>query len=68
MAITPVCTPEDFLEHPNPTYLPPTHYYAYPTPAAVPTPEQPDNYSSSQLPFPTQIPSSSKQQQVKAYV
>ncbi|KNZ74856.1 hypothetical protein J132_05854 [Termitomyces sp. J132] len=31
---------------PNPAYLPPTHYYAYPVPAAVPAPsEHPDNYS-----------------------
>ncbi|KNZ81390.1 hypothetical protein J132_00976 [Termitomyces sp. J132] len=31
---------------PNPTYLPPTHYYAYPAPTAAPAPpEHPDNYS-----------------------
>ncbi|KAH0582467.1 hypothetical protein H2248_010412 [Termitomyces sp. 'cryptogamus'] len=31
---------------PNPAYLPPTHYYMYPVPAAVPAPpEHPDNYS-----------------------
>ncbi|KAG5349927.1 hypothetical protein C0989_001225 [Termitomyces sp. Mn162] len=31
---------------PNPAYLPPTHYYAYPIPAAAPVPpEAMDNYS-----------------------
>ncbi|KNZ72351.1 hypothetical protein J132_03442 [Termitomyces sp. J132] len=31
---------------PNPAYLPPTHYYAYPIPAAAPVPlEATDNYS-----------------------
>ncbi|KNZ76705.1 hypothetical protein J132_08984 [Termitomyces sp. J132] len=31
---------------PNPTYLPPTHYYAYPVLIATLTPlEHPDNYS-----------------------
>ncbi|KAG5348808.1 hypothetical protein C0989_008020, partial [Termitomyces sp. Mn162] len=31
---------------PNPAYLPPTHYYVYPIPAAAPVPPEPmDNYS-----------------------
>ncbi|KAG5720274.1 hypothetical protein E4T56_gene3345 [Termitomyces sp. T112] len=31
---------------PNPAYLPPAHYYAYPIPAAAPVPPEPmDNYS-----------------------
>ncbi|KNZ77821.1 hypothetical protein J132_03330 [Termitomyces sp. J132] len=31
---------------PNPAYLPPAHYYAYPIPAAAPVPLEPmDNYS-----------------------
>ncbi|KAG5727750.1 hypothetical protein E4T56_gene20775 [Termitomyces sp. T112] len=37
---------------PNPAYLPPAHYYAYPIPAAAPVPPEPmDNYSP---PPPTQ--------------
>ncbi|KNZ75271.1 hypothetical protein J132_03691 [Termitomyces sp. J132] len=31
---------------PNPAYLPPAHYYAYPIPTAAPVPPEPmDNYS-----------------------
>ncbi|KAG5333555.1 hypothetical protein C0989_005449 [Termitomyces sp. Mn162] len=53
---------------PNPAYLSPTHYYAYPVPAAAPTPLGPmDNYSSPCMPFPTQAPPSPRQQRVKAY-
>ncbi|KNZ75283.1 hypothetical protein J132_03703 [Termitomyces sp. J132] len=53
---------------PNPTYLPPTHYYTYPVPAAAPTPPGPmDNYSPPHMPFPTQAPPSPRQQRVKAY-
>ncbi|KAG5352122.1 hypothetical protein C0989_003642 [Termitomyces sp. Mn162] len=54
---------------PNPTYLPPAHYYTDPVPAAAPAPlEHSDNYSPPQLPFPTQTPSSPRQQRVKAYI
>ncbi|KNZ75522.1 hypothetical protein J132_02856 [Termitomyces sp. J132] len=54
---------------PNPAYLSPTHYYAYPVLAAAPAPlKHPDNYSHPHLPFSTQIPPSPRQQRVKAYV
>ncbi|KAG5331188.1 hypothetical protein C0989_008373 [Termitomyces sp. Mn162] len=53
---------------PNSAYLPPTHYYVYPVPAAAPTPPGPmDNYSPSHMPFSTQALPSSRQQRVKAY-
>ncbi|KAG5333224.1 hypothetical protein C0989_006052 [Termitomyces sp. Mn162] len=52
---------------PNPTYLSPTHYYAYPVPAAA-SPEHPDNYSPSHLPFSAQLPPFPRQQRVKAYI
>ncbi|KAG5349100.1 hypothetical protein C0989_006029 [Termitomyces sp. Mn162] len=53
---------------PNPAYLPPTHYYVYPVPAAAPTPPGPmDNYSPPCMPFPAQAPPSSRQQRVKVY-
>ncbi|KNZ73616.1 hypothetical protein J132_10562 [Termitomyces sp. J132] len=54
---------------PNPAYLPPTHYYMYSVPAAAPAPpEHPDNYSPPCLLFLTQVPSSPRQQRVKAYI
>ncbi|KAG5350632.1 hypothetical protein C0989_010013 [Termitomyces sp. Mn162] len=54
---------------PNPAYLPPAHYYAYPVPAAALAPlEHPNNYSPSCLPLPAQVSSFSRQQRVKAYV
>ncbi|KAG5349255.1 hypothetical protein C0989_004991, partial [Termitomyces sp. Mn162] len=53
----------------NSTYLSPTHYYVYPVPTAAPAPpEHPDNYSPPYLPFSTQVPSSSRQQRVEAYI
>ncbi|KAG5716580.1 hypothetical protein E4T56_gene16148 [Termitomyces sp. T112] len=53
---------------PNPTYLLPAHYYAYPVPAAAPTPLGPtDNHSPPHMPFPTQAPPSPRQQRVEAY-
>ncbi|KAG5349655.1 hypothetical protein C0989_002511 [Termitomyces sp. Mn162] len=53
---------------PNPTYLPPAHYYAYPVPAAAPTPPGPiDNYSPPCMPFSTQAPPSSRQQRIEVY-
>ncbi|KAG5332102.1 hypothetical protein C0989_007250 [Termitomyces sp. Mn162] len=53
---------------PNPAYLPPTHYYAYPVPAAAPTPPGPmDNYSPPHMPIPAQAPPSPRQQRVKVY-
>ncbi|KAG5722478.1 hypothetical protein E4T56_gene2866 [Termitomyces sp. T112] len=53
---------------PNPAYLPPTHYYAYPVPTAAPTPLGPmDNYSPPHMPIPTQAPPSPRQQRVKVY-
>ncbi|KNZ76406.1 hypothetical protein J132_10516 [Termitomyces sp. J132] len=53
---------------PNPTYLPPTHYYAYPIPAAAPVPPEPmDNYSPPCPPFAAQTPPSPRQQRVEAY-
>ncbi|KAG5349618.1 hypothetical protein C0989_002715 [Termitomyces sp. Mn162] len=53
---------------PNPAYLPPAHYYAYPVPAAAPTPLGPmDNYSPPCMPIPTQAPPSPRQQRVKVY-
>ncbi|KAG5335132.1 hypothetical protein C0989_002327 [Termitomyces sp. Mn162] len=53
---------------PNPTYLPPAHYYTYSVPAAAPTPSGPmDNYSPPCMPFPTQAPPSPRQQRVDAY-
>ncbi|KAG5349687.1 hypothetical protein C0989_002366 [Termitomyces sp. Mn162] len=53
---------------PNPTYLLPAHYYAYPVPTAAPTPPGPmDNYSPPRMPFPAQAPPSARQQRVKAY-
>ncbi|KNZ74173.1 hypothetical protein J132_07697 [Termitomyces sp. J132] len=40
-----------FAAPPNPAYLPPAHYYAYPVPAAAPTPPEPmDNYSPPLVP------------------
>ncbi|KAG5729112.1 hypothetical protein E4T56_gene3179 [Termitomyces sp. T112] len=57
-----------FAAPPNPAYLLPAHYYAYPVPAAAPTPPGPmDNYSPPQMPFPTQAAPSPRQQRVKAY-
>ncbi|KAG5337268.1 hypothetical protein C0989_010021 [Termitomyces sp. Mn162] len=54
---------------PNPTYLPPAHYYAYSVPATAPAPpEHPDNYSPPHLPFSAQVSSSPRQQRVKAYI
>ncbi|KAG5336859.1 hypothetical protein C0989_011741 [Termitomyces sp. Mn162] len=53
---------------PNPAYLPPAHYYAYPIPAAAPVPPEPmDNYSPPCPPFAAQTPPSPRQQRVKAY-
>ncbi|KAG5333740.1 hypothetical protein C0989_004973 [Termitomyces sp. Mn162] len=53
---------------PNPAYLPPTHYYVNPVPAAAPTPLGPmDNYSSPHMPFPAQAPPSPRQQRVEVY-
>ncbi|KAG5721964.1 hypothetical protein E4T56_gene18481 [Termitomyces sp. T112] len=53
---------------PNPTYLPPAHYYAYPIPTAAPVPLEPmDNYSPPRPPFAAQTPPSPRQQRVKAY-
>ncbi|KAG5336786.1 hypothetical protein C0989_011823 [Termitomyces sp. Mn162] len=53
---------------PNPAYLLPTHYYAYPVPAAAPTPLGPmDNYSPPCMPFPAQAPPSPRQQRVEVY-
>ncbi|KAG5334259.1 hypothetical protein C0989_003634 [Termitomyces sp. Mn162] len=52
----------------NPAYLPPTHYYAYPVPAAALAPSEPmDNYSPPRLLFSAQAPPSPRQQRVKAY-
>ncbi|KAG5334802.1 hypothetical protein C0989_003061, partial [Termitomyces sp. Mn162] len=54
---------------PNPAYLLPTHYYAYPVSAVAPAPlELMDNYSPPCLPFSTQVSPSLRQQRVKAYV
>ncbi|KAG5348925.1 hypothetical protein C0989_007127 [Termitomyces sp. Mn162] len=54
---------------PNLAYLPPTHYYAYPVPAAAPaSPEPMDNYSPPRLLFSAQVPPSPRQLRVKAYV
>ncbi|KAG5348305.1 hypothetical protein C0989_010713, partial [Termitomyces sp. Mn162] len=53
---------------PNPAYLPPAHYYAYPIPAAAPVPpEATDNYSPPRPPFAIQTPPSSRQQRIEAY-
>ncbi|KAG5349249.1 hypothetical protein C0989_005023, partial [Termitomyces sp. Mn162] len=53
---------------PNPAYLPPAHYYAYPIPAAAPVPpEAMDNYSPPRPLFAAQTPPSPRQQRVKAY-
>ncbi|KNZ77055.1 hypothetical protein J132_07449 [Termitomyces sp. J132] len=53
---------------PNPAYLPPAHYYAYPIPAAAPVPpEATDNYSPPCPPFAVQTPPSPRQQRIKAY-
>ncbi|KAG5349080.1 hypothetical protein C0989_006114, partial [Termitomyces sp. Mn162] len=53
---------------PNPAYLTPAHYYAYPVPAAAPTPPGPmNNYSPPCMPFPAQAPPSPRQQRVKVY-
>ncbi|KAG5349509.1 hypothetical protein C0989_003356 [Termitomyces sp. Mn162] len=53
---------------PNPAYLLPAHYYAYPIPAAAPTPLGPmDNYSPPRMPFPAQAPPSPRQQRVEVY-
>ncbi|KAG5337504.1 hypothetical protein C0989_009464 [Termitomyces sp. Mn162] len=53
---------------PNLAYLPPAHYYAYPVPAAAPTPLGPmDNYSPPCMLFPAQAPPSPRQQRVEAY-
>ncbi|KAG5348219.1 hypothetical protein C0989_010738 [Termitomyces sp. Mn162] len=53
---------------PNPAYLPPAHYYAYPISAAAPVPpEATDNYSPPHPPFAAQTPPSPRQQRVKAY-
>ncbi|KAG5734773.1 hypothetical protein E4T56_gene672 [Termitomyces sp. T112] len=53
---------------PNPTYLPPAHYYAYPIPTTAPVPPEPmDNYSPPRPPFATQTPPSPRQQRVEAY-
>ncbi|KNZ73730.1 hypothetical protein J132_10215 [Termitomyces sp. J132] len=52
---------------PNPAYLPPTHYYAYPIPAAAPAPPEPmDNYSLLRPLFAAQTPPP-RQQRVEAY-
>ncbi|KAG5348660.1 hypothetical protein C0989_009130 [Termitomyces sp. Mn162] len=57
-----------FTAPPNPAYLPPTHYYVYPVPAAAPTPLGPmDNYSPPWMPFPAQAAPSPRQQRVEAY-
>ncbi|KAG5351822.1 hypothetical protein C0989_004814 [Termitomyces sp. Mn162] len=54
---------------PNPAYLLPTHYYAYPVPAAAPAPPEPmDNYSPPRLPFSAQVPPFFRQQRVEAYI
>ncbi|KAG5351878.1 hypothetical protein C0989_004644 [Termitomyces sp. Mn162] len=54
---------------PNPAYLSLAHYYAYSAPTAAPAPlEHPDNYSPPCLPFSAQVPPSSRQQRVKAYI
>ncbi|KNZ74396.1 hypothetical protein J132_06966 [Termitomyces sp. J132] len=54
---------------PNPAYLPPTHNYVYPVPAAALAPPEPmDNYSPPCLPFSTQVLPSPRQQRVKAYI
>ncbi|KNZ73812.1 hypothetical protein J132_09453 [Termitomyces sp. J132] len=53
---------------PNPTYLPPAHYYVYPIPAAAPVPpEAMDNYSPPHPLFAAQTPPSPRQQRVEAY-
>ncbi|KNZ74472.1 hypothetical protein J132_06821 [Termitomyces sp. J132] len=53
---------------PNPAYLPPAHYYAYPIPAAAPAPpEATDNYSPPRPPFAVQTPPSPRQQRIEAY-
>ncbi|KNZ72555.1 hypothetical protein J132_02713 [Termitomyces sp. J132] len=53
---------------PNPAYLPPAHYYAYPIPAAAPVPpEATDNYSPPCPPFAAQTPPSPRQQRIEAY-
>ncbi|KAG5348208.1 hypothetical protein C0989_010821 [Termitomyces sp. Mn162] len=53
---------------PNPAYLPPAHYYAYPISAAAPVPPEPmDNYSPPCPLFAAQTPPSPRQQRVKAY-
>ncbi|KAG5733979.1 hypothetical protein E4T56_gene6787 [Termitomyces sp. T112] len=53
---------------PNPAYLPPAHYYAYPIPSAAPVPpEAMDNYSPPRPPFTAQTPPSPRQQRIKAY-
>ncbi|KNZ75208.1 hypothetical protein J132_03929 [Termitomyces sp. J132] len=53
---------------PNPAYLPPAHYYAYPVPTAASTPPGPmDNYSPPHMLFPAQAPPSPRQQRVKVY-
>ncbi|KNZ77044.1 hypothetical protein J132_07705 [Termitomyces sp. J132] len=53
---------------PNPAYLLPAHYYAYPIPAAAPVPPEPmDNYSPPHPLFAAQTPPSPRQQRVKAY-
>ncbi|KAG5328285.1 hypothetical protein C0989_010715, partial [Termitomyces sp. Mn162] len=53
---------------PNPTYLSPAHYYAYPIPTAAPVPPEPmDNYSLPCPLFAAQTPLSPRQQRVKAY-
>ncbi|KAG5349134.1 hypothetical protein C0989_005690 [Termitomyces sp. Mn162] len=53
---------------PNPAYLPPAHYYAYPIPAAAPVPlEATDNYSPPHPPFAAQTPPSPRQQRIEAY-
>ncbi|KNZ79365.1 hypothetical protein J132_10444 [Termitomyces sp. J132] len=53
---------------PNPAYLPPAHYYAYPIPAAAPVPpEAMDNYSPPRPPFAIQTPPSPRQQRIEAY-
>ncbi|KAG5350309.1 hypothetical protein C0989_011641 [Termitomyces sp. Mn162] len=58
-----------FAAPPNPAYLPPTHYYTYSVPTAAPAPPEPmDNYSPPHLPFSAQVPPSSRQQRVEAYV
>ncbi|KAG5330259.1 hypothetical protein C0989_009064 [Termitomyces sp. Mn162] len=52
----------------NPAYLPPTHYYMYPIPAAAPVPPEPmDNYSPPRPLFAAPTPSSPRQQRVEAY-